>query len=82
MTSIPFDTLKFVETLKSHGLTDEQAKGIAAAFRDASAESEPVSRQTLQIELAPLRSDLLLIKWMLGLVVVSEVTPFIAKLFH
>lgn len=82
MTTIPFDTLKFVETLKSHGLTDEQAKGIAEAFRNASAESEPVSRQTLQIELAPLRSDLLLIKWMLGLVVVAEVMPFISKLFH
>jgi len=40
MATITFDTLKFVETLKSHGMPDEQAKGIAEAFRDATGEAE------------------------------------------
>jgi hypothetical protein len=33
MATITFDTLKFAETLKAHGLTEEQAKGIAQALR-------------------------------------------------
>ncbi len=27
MATITFDTLKFVETLKAHGISEEQAKG-------------------------------------------------------
>jgi len=40
MATITFDTLKFVETLRAHGLPEEQAKGVAEAFRDAQQESE------------------------------------------
>lgn len=54
MSSIPFDTLKFVETLKSHGVPDEQAKGIAEAFRDAAGDSEIAS----QDDIARVRQDL------------------------
>ncbi|EGY28590.1 hypothetical protein Rin_00014770 [Candidatus Regiella insecticola 5.15] len=34
MTSIPFDTLKFVETLETAGIDREQAKAISVAVRD------------------------------------------------
>ncbi|MDQ3565857.1 MAG: hypothetical protein M3436_17735 [Pseudomonadota bacterium] len=40
----------------------------AEALRDAQSDAELVSKKDLQIELAPLKGDLLLLKWMLGLV--------------
>ncbi|NGZ28468.1 MAG: DUF1640 domain-containing protein, partial [Magnetococcales bacterium] len=35
MTTITFDTLKFVETLKDSGFDEKQAKGMAVAIREA-----------------------------------------------
>ena len=68
MTSVTFDTLKFVEKLKASGMPDAEAKAIAEAFRDAQSDAELVTKKDLQIELAPLKGDLLLLKWMIGLV--------------
>ena len=67
MATITFDTLKFVEKLKASGIPDEQAKAIVEAFRDAQSDTDLVTKEELQIELAPLKSDLLLLKWMVGL---------------
>jgi|GEM_PF-2042460 len=58
----------------------------AEAFRDAQSDAELVTKKDLQIELAPLKGDLLLLKWMMGLdigrgsgadftVVFSRLTP-------
>lgn len=44
MTTITFDTLKFVEKLKAHGIPEEQAKGIAEAFKDAQSESDVATK--------------------------------------
>jgi hypothetical protein len=35
MTTVTFDTLWFVETLKAAGVSEAQAEAIAQAFRDA-----------------------------------------------
>jgi len=35
MSVITFDTLKFVKTLKSSGMSEEQAEAIANAVKDA-----------------------------------------------
>jgi len=67
MTSVTFDTLKFVEKLKASGIPDVEAKAIVEAFRDAQSDAELVTKKDLRIELAPLKSDLLLLKWMVGL---------------
>ncbi|CRI67302.1 hypothetical protein THIOKS1540005 [Thiocapsa sp. KS1] len=40
---------------------------ITLAFRDASGEAELMTKKDLQIELAPIRSDISLIKWMMGI---------------
>jgi len=37
MATITFDTLKFVEKLKSGGIPKDQTKAISEVFRDASA---------------------------------------------
>ena len=47
MATITFDTLKFVETLKTHGMHEEQAKGVAEAFKDAQGEAELATRRDI-----------------------------------
>jgi len=46
MTSIPFDTLKFVETLENAGLERKQAAAIASAVRDSHDAAALVTKKT------------------------------------
>ena len=80
MATVTFDTLKFVEKLKSAGLPEEQAKAISEAFRDASGEADLVTKQDLQIELAAVRADINLIKWMMG-ILLGGVMALVLKAF-
>ncbi len=48
MTSIAFDTLKFVRTLKDAGIPEPQAEAITEAVRVAHQDSEPVTRPDLR----------------------------------
>ena len=73
MSSVTFDTLKFVKTLKASGIDEKQAEAIAAAYRDASNDQELVTKKDLQVELAP-------IKVMLG-VVMGGIVALIMKAF-
>ncbi|MGZ8257116.1 MAG: hypothetical protein ACXW1C_04370 [Gallionella sp.] len=68
MTTIAFDTLKFVKTLEASGFEAKQAEAIATAYRDASSEQELLTKKDLQLELAPLKTELQVVKWMTGLV--------------
>jgi hypothetical protein len=81
MATITFDTLKFVEKLKASGIPDEQAKAIVEAFRDAQSDVDLVTKKDLQIELAPLKSDLLLLKWMVGLVLGGIIALILKSFF-
>ncbi len=78
MATITFDTHKFVRKLKEAGFDEKQAEAVSEAFRDAQSETEPLTKKDLQLELAPVRSDLLIVKWMLGLVFAAEVMPILA----
>jgi hypothetical protein len=62
-----FDTLKASERLEAAGLPSGQARAIATIFGDVRVEY--VSRQDLEIALAPLKADLLLLKWSTGLII-------------
>ncbi|MBI5330726.1 MAG: DUF1640 domain-containing protein [Betaproteobacteria bacterium] len=64
MSSITFDTLKFVKHLEAAGLPPPQAEAIAEAFRDAAGE-ELVTRGFLSAELLQMENRL--IKWGIGL---------------
>jgi hypothetical protein len=68
MSTIAFDTLKFVKTLEASGIDAKQAEAIATAYRDASNDQQLVTKQDLQIELAPLKAELQVMKWMSGLI--------------
>lgn len=68
MATITFDTYKFIRKLEAAGLPTQQAEVIADTFMEAQGEADLVTKKDLQLELAPIRSDLLLLKWMIGLV--------------
>jgi len=55
MSTVTFDTLKFVKTLEASGIDSKQAEAIAAAYRDASSNQELVTKKDLQVELAPIK---------------------------
>ena len=67
MSTVTFDTLKFVKTLEASGIDEKQAEAIAAAYRDASTDQQVVSQKDLQLELAPIKADIQVLKWMNGL---------------
>ncbi|MDO8705890.1 MAG: hypothetical protein Q7J84_13180 [Sulfuricaulis sp.] len=80
MSTVTFDTLKFVKTLEASGLSAKQAEAIAAAYRDASTDQELVTKKDLQIELAPLKAELQVMKWMSGLIL-GGVLALVLKTF-
>ncbi len=73
MSTVTFDTLKFVKTLEASGIDAKQAEAIAGAYRDASNDQELVTKKDLQVELAPL-------KVMMG-VVMGGIIALIVKAF-
>jgi len=68
MSTVAFNTLKFVKTLEASGIETKQAEAIAFAYRDASADQQLVTKQDLEIELAPIKAELQILKWMNSLV--------------
>ena len=76
MASITFDTHKFVLKLQEAGFDQKQAEGLTEAMRAAIEESELVTKKDLQIELAPIKSDLNLIKWMMGALIAIAIANF------
>jgi len=65
MTTITFDTLKFVERLKSAGVSEEQAKAEVEALTEALTETIAVRELATKFDLETLKADL--VKWMAGL---------------
>ena len=80
MSTVTFDTLKFVKTLEASGIDAKQAEAMAAAYRDAANDQELVTKRDLQIELAPLKAELQVMKWMSGLIM-GGVIALVLKAF-
>ena len=58
MTTITFDTHKFISTIKASGIPENQAEAIAEAFRAAQIEADVATKADLQaLELA-LKADI------------------------
>ena len=93
MTAVTFDTLKFVKTLEASGMPAPQAEAVATAVRDSSDSADLVTRKDLQIELqkelAPIRSDIAvirsemtLLKWMIGVVIAGVLSLLVRTFIH
>ena len=80
MASVTFHTHKFVRRLREAGFQGNQAEALTEALRFALEDSELVTRKDLQIELAPIKSDLTVVKWMLGLLL-GGVAALVLKSF-
>ena len=87
MAAITFDTLKFANKLKSAGVPDKQAEAEAEALSEALEVNlkELVTKEyldaKLQQELAPLRTDLVVIKWMIGLMLAGVISLVLKTFF-
>jgi len=80
MATITFDTLKFVEKLKSGGVSDKQAKVEAEALVIAFSEAMD-SQLATKSDINHLESEVLAIKWMVGLVLGGILTLIIKAFF-
>jgi len=88
MSTITFDTLKFVERLEKAGVSREQASAMAEAFWQASGEAEVATRKYIALavaeiktEIASVHGEMALLKWMLGVVLAMAVANFAKQFF-
>lgn len=78
MATVTFDTLDLTETLKKSGLTDAQSEAVVRAI--AKAQDRLVTEEILENRLAPIKADLLVLKWMMAVVIAVNVIPALTKL--
>jgi len=83
MTAVTFDTLKFSERLIKAGIPEAHAKAEAEALAEVleSQQGTLVTDVKLERELAPIKSDLRLLKWMIALVIITTVVPALKSIF-
>jgi hypothetical protein len=81
MSTITFDTHLFVRRLKEAGFDEKQAESLSEAMRAAIDESELVTKKDFQIELAPIKADLNLLKWMIGALIAMTIANFAKQYF-
>lgn len=85
-TAIQFDTLRYVEKLKSAGIPEGQAKAEAEALATALGESAAGQGVTkddvtgIKPEIADVKSELKLLKWMV-VTIVAGVVSLVARAF-
>jgi hypothetical protein len=77
MATITFDTLKFVERLEKAGISREQA----TAFADAQKEAFSEALDTTLATKTDIDTELVLVKWMLGVVIAISVANFAKQFF-
>ena len=69
MSTITFDSLKLSDKLKTAGFTADQAETVVRVI--AEAQDELVTKKDLQLSLdqviSPIKADLLVLKWAVGL---------------
>lgn len=84
---VQFDTLRYIEKLKTAGIHEAQAKAKAEALAMALGESAsgllptPDEITSLRLELADRKSELKLMKWMVVPIVVGVVSLVAAAYF-
>lgn len=79
MATITFDTLKFVEKLKSAGVPEAQAKAEAEALVSALAEAMD-SQLATKTDIFRMEKELAVLKWMTG-IVAGGVIALVMKAF-
>ena len=78
MSTITFDTLALVTQLRSAGIPQEQAEAVVKVIVES--QGSLVTDTKLDTALAPIRTDLAVLKWMLG-VMLAGVVSLVMKSF-
>jgi hypothetical protein len=78
MATVTFDTLQLVEQLRSAGISQEQAEALVKVI--AKSQDGLLTQQGLETALTPLRTDLAVLKWMMGLMI-AGVMSLVLKTF-
>ncbi len=79
MTTITFDTLELVDKLKAAGIPQEQAEAVVRVI--AEAQTRLVTKDDLEISLAPIKTDLAVLKWMLGVLLAGVMSLLLKAYF-
>lgn len=79
MSTITFDTLELVRELRTSGIPQEQAEAVVRPIVKSPAEL--CTKADLQIELAPIKADLFVLKWMMGVLISIAVANFAKPFF-
>ncbi len=79
MSTTTFDKLAYLDSLKSAGIPEDQARAHAKALDEALRDSV-VTTGAMKEELAPIKAEILVIKWMLGLLL-AGVASLVIKAF-
>lgn len=86
MSTVTFDTLELVAKLKTAGIPQEQAEAVVRVIADA--QGVLATKQDLKelktdldkTEFAPIKTDLVVLKWMMG-VLLAGVVSLVLKAF-
>jgi hypothetical protein len=79
MTTLTIDTLKLADKLSGAGFDRSQAEAVVRAI--AEAQDELITSKDLDIALAPVKAEAMLIKWMVGFNLAMTVA-ILWKTFH
>ncbi len=71
-----FDTLKFAQRLEQAGIDPKQAAAFSEAQREAFSDAIETQLAT-KSDIQELKTELVLIKWMLGIIILVQVLPFL-----
>jgi hypothetical protein len=64
--AMAIDTLKTADTLAKAGMPEAQARAIAQSLREVQDDAQWVTKPWLAEQLAPVRTELAVVKWMCG----------------
>ena len=80
MTTMTIDTLKLADKLESAGFNRDQAAAVVRAI--AESQDELVTKKDLDIALAPIKTDLAVLKWGMGLVIAGVAAQLFKAFFQ
>lgn len=83
MATVTFDTYDFVVKMKEAGFDEKQAEAVVRVVSLSQSELVTNLHFDLKIEkeLAPIKAELLVIKWMMGVLIAIAVANFAKQFF-
>ena len=81
MSTATFDKLAYLDSLKSAGVPEDQARAHAKALDDALRDTV-VTTGALRDELMPIKAELMLLRWMVGFNLAATVAVIMVLLRH